>query len=88
MMFLFVSVHGVLPCPSSVVMYSALHSALHSAYLLRCHSAFHAYAVAVEAMVMSYISVVTAAVVMAATVVVAAAVVVACSATVWCDTWR
>lgn len=82
MMFLFVSVHGVLPCPSSVVMHSALHSAFHSAYLLRCHSTFHAYAVAVEAMVMSYISVV------AATVVVAAAVVVACSATVWCDTWR
>ena len=81
MMFLFVSVHGVLPCPSSVVMHSALHSAFHSAYLLRCHSAFHAYAVAVEAMVMSYISVVTAA------VVVAAAVVAACSATVWCDTW-
>lgn len=78
MMFLFVSVHGVLPCLSSVVM----HSALHSAYLLRCHSAFHAYAVAVEAMVMSYISVVTAAVVVATTVV------VACSATVWCDTWR
>lgn len=82
MMFLFVSVHGVLPCPSSVVMHSALHSAFHSAYLLRCHPAFHAYAVAVEAMVMSYISVVTAAVVVAATVV------VACSATVWCDTWR
>ena len=82
MMFLFVSVHGVLPCPSSVVMHSALHSALHSAYLLRCHPAFHSYAVAVEAMVMSYISVVTAA------IVVAAAVVVACSATVWCDTWR
>ena len=79
MMFLFVSVHGVLPCPSSVVMHSALHSAFHSAYLLRCHSAFHAYAVA---MVMSYISVVTAA------GVVTAAVVVACSATVWCDTWR
>ena len=87
MMFLFVSVHGVLPCPSSVVMhsalYSALYSAFHSAYLLRCHSAFHAYAVAVEAMVMSYISVVVT-----AAVVVAATVVVACSATVWCDTWR
>lgn len=63
---------------SSVVM----HPALHSAYLFRCHSAFHTYTVAVESMVMSYISVVTAA------VVVAAVAVVACLATAGCYTWR